>query len=108
MMCLICGASRTRIYITACPAEIRLLLGLADRSAFPGEDFYENLETTSFTESSTLRFGVRTNPHLADRFVWLGAREGFCRSGGAEKSRTTDRAQSPSSPAKSPPASAFS
>src|SRR5260370_41812623 len=88
MMCLICGASRTRIYITACPAEIRLLLGLAERSAFPGEDFYEKLETTSFTESSTLRFGVLTNPHLADRFVRLVAREGFCRSGCAEKSRT--------------------
>src|SRR5712664_3197104 len=109
LVCLISCASRERESIAHLVAEeIGLLLGPADRSAFPGEHFYEKLETPSFTEPSALQFVARSNAHLADRFVWIGAREGFCRSGGAEKSRTTDRAQSPSSSAKSAPASALS
>src|SRR5258708_6734823 len=86
---LICCASRERESISQlAAAEIGLLLRLADRSAFPGEDFYEKLETTSFTEPSALQFVAPSNPHPADRFVWIGAREGFYCSDRAEKSRT--------------------
>src|SRR6266851_8978459 len=89
---LICCASRERESISQlAAAEIGSLLGPADRSAFPGEDFYEKLETTSFTEPSALQFVAPSDPHLANRFVWIGAREGFYRSGCAEKSRATGR-----------------
>src|SRR5260370_37514983 len=89
---LICCASRERESISQlAAAEIRLLLGAANRSAFPGEDCYEKLETKFFTEPSAFQFMARSNSHLADRFACLGARKAFRPSGCAEQSRTTGR-----------------
>src|SRR5260370_38150464 len=92
LICLICCASRERESISQlAAAEIGLLLGPADRSAFPGEHFYEKLEPISFTKPSALQFVARSNAHRVDRFACLGARKAFRPSGCAEQPRTTVR-----------------
>src|SRR5258708_40155773 len=61
-------------------------------------NLHEQLGIKSFTHPSAPQFIASSSSHVADRFLYLVAREAFHRSGSAEKSRTTRRACPPSRP----------